>query len=196
MGCVVTDISSETTRSSAAPQTEVAGAYVSRLIDGAVAVSSVFQEKLRRALVGTGRSPTDGIDETAWRPVGEVVTTLSRIRTVAGPDVLRTTAAQMVGEECVETTDPQTAFATLDERAAQQVHRGPAADRVAACRARRVEDGRWRVATVESYRYPPAFAEGLFRSTAAFAVGVPRAAVEIERASPAADERHAVVVSW
>lgn len=192
----MTGVSSGAAHGPSGSQTEVAGAFVSRLIDGAVAVSSVFQEKLRRALAGGGHRPGNEVDETAWRSVSEVATTLSRIRTVAGPAVLRTTAAQVIDEDCIGTTDPQSAFVTLDEHAAERVHRGPAADRVAACRARRVGEQRWRVAAAESYRYPPVFAEGLFRATAALAAGVSRTAVEMEAATAAADERHAVVVSW
>lgn len=185
-----------TTHASSGVQTEVAEAYVERLVAGAAAVSSVFQEKLRRALGGVGRQPDQEIDKSGWRPVDEVATTLSEIESVAGSDVLRTTGAQMVGEDCVETTDPEAALAALDERTAEQIHRGPGADRVGSCRARRVGRRELRVAVDEGYRYPLAFAEGVFRATTALAADVSRSAVELDPTATATDERHAVVVSW
>lgn len=171
------------------------GRYLVILTDSAASVSAVFEEKVRRVLATNGITR---VSATEWYPVAAVARTLATVGEAAGPETLRQTGERMVTDERSLSVPPSPgeAFETLDEFVAEEAHRGPAAERVAACRARRREPGRWRVAAGAGYRYPPTFAEGVFRATAATAVGVDPAGVAVESVPETDDERHAVVVSW
>ncbi|MEZ3142881.1 hypothetical protein [Halobaculum sp. MBLA0143] len=175
--------------------TEVDGEIVQIVTDSAATVSAVFEEKVRHVLAANGIT---GVSDTAWYTVPPVAWTLERIGEAAGRTVLRRIGGRVVTDDRSLSVPPEPgrAFVALAEFVSEDVHRGPAADRVAACRARRREPGRWRLAAVDGYQYPPAFAEGVFRATAATAAGVAPERVAVEAVTPAADERHAVALSW
>lgn len=175
--------------------TEVDGKLLQILTDSAATISAVFEEKVRRVLTANGITR---VSTAAWYAVPPVARALERIGEAAGETILRQVGGRVVTDDrsLSVPSEPGGAFAALNEYASEDVHRGPAADRVAACRARRRESERWRVAATDGYQYPAAFAEGAFRATAATAAGVAPERVAVEAVAPAADERHAVLLSW
>lgn len=178
--------------------TEVAGRYVRLVGDSAETVSPVFAKRVRHLLARNGIAE---VSDDGWYPVGAFTRSLARLGEGAGLEQLRRVGRELVAATpaVLRADDVDTALATL-RRVAREAHRGPAADRVAEFTVEDPDEGRTRrIVTAADYRYPTAFAAGVFRRAVAAGVGDERVdtdAVVVDAVEPPADATDAFWVSW